>query len=97
MLIFKEFYIHSTDNAAIHHVQEVHNIIRDAGAILMYLPPYSPDLNPIEMTFSYVKEFLKDNERAFQCTAHIYTFILCAFSVIDNDLCTAYFRHIGYL
>ena len=36
------------DNCAIHHVQEVNDALNDAGVIVQYLPPYSPDYNPIE-------------------------------------------------
>ena len=45
------------DNASIHHVTEVESLIEETGAIVIYLPPYSPDLNPIEECFSKVKGF----------------------------------------
>ena len=48
------------DNCSIHHVEPIAEIIQDAGAILHYLPPYSPDFNPIEMAFSKVKYKIKD-------------------------------------
>lgn len=40
------------DNASIHLVPEVESLIEETGAIAIYLPPYSPDLNPIEECFS---------------------------------------------
>ena len=40
------------DNALIHHVHGVAQLIQSTGALLYYLPPYSPDLNPIEEAFS---------------------------------------------
>lgn len=40
------------DNASIHHIEEVGKTIQDAGALLIPLPPYSPDYNPIENAFS---------------------------------------------
>ena len=43
------------DNCSIHHVPEVERVVNDAGAITHYLPPYSPDFNPIELAFSKVK------------------------------------------
>lgn len=43
------------DNAAIHHVQNVVELIESTGAMVEFLPPYSPDLNPIEEAFSKVK------------------------------------------
>ena len=36
------------DNHAVHHVAKVEEIIYGAGALVRYLPPYSPDFNPIE-------------------------------------------------
>ena len=56
------------DNASIHHVEEVVDMIRASGALIRFLPPYSPDLNPIEEAFSKVKSFLRDNETAYQVT-----------------------------
>ena len=45
------------DNASIHHVQNVIDLIEgQAGAKLIFLPPYSPDLNPVEQVFSTVKK-----------------------------------------
>ena len=50
------------DNCAIHHVQEVTDVLHDASVIVQYLPPYSPDYNPIEECFSKVKFMLKAME-----------------------------------
>ena len=50
------------DNCSIHHVQDIVETIREVGAMLHFLPPYSPDLNPIEMAFSKVKHGIKDLE-----------------------------------
>lgn len=44
------------DNCSVHHVEEVKNLLDEAGIVLLYLPPYSPDFNPIETAFSYVKQ-----------------------------------------
>ena len=57
------------DNASIHHVEMVTRLISAAGALLRFLPPYSPDLNPIEEAFSKVKSNLRDNELSYQCSA----------------------------
>ena len=43
------------DNCSIHHVPQVAQSIQDVGALLIYLPPYSPDLNPIEELFQRSK------------------------------------------
>jgi len=47
------------DNANIHKVKGIEKLINDAGATLQYLPPYSPDLSPIENCFSKAKEALR--------------------------------------
>lgn len=47
------------DNLSCHKTAEVERLIRSAGAEVRYLPPYSPDLNPIEGMFSKLKEFLR--------------------------------------
>ena len=45
------------DNASIHHVEKVQEAVNGVGALLWFLPPYSPDLNPIEECFSKIKKF----------------------------------------
>lgn len=57
------------DNASIHHVDAVVELITAAGALVRFLPPYSLDLNPIEEVFSKIKAFLKENESAYQATS----------------------------
>ena len=47
------------DNVATHKVEGVREAIEAAGATLRYLPPYSPDLNPIELSFSALKAYLR--------------------------------------
>ena len=47
------------DNCSVHHVAGVEALITEVGALVHYLPPYSPDLNPIEECFSKAKSCLK--------------------------------------
>jgi transposase len=47
------------DNLGSHKVKAVRGAIRRTGAKLFFLPPYSPDLNPIEQAFSKLKHFLR--------------------------------------
>ena len=51
------------DNCSVHHVQGVASSMKDIGTLVHYLPPYSPDFNPIEMLFSKVKSSLKNLEQ----------------------------------
>ena len=43
------------DNCSVHHIEETVSMIEEVGALVHFLPPYSPDLNPIEECFSKVK------------------------------------------
>ena len=47
------------DNLGSHKAKAIRKAIRAAGATLLYLPPYSPDLNPIEQTFSKIKHWMR--------------------------------------
>lgn len=49
------------DNASFHHSERISQMCADAGVKLVYLPPYSPDLNPIEEFFAELKSFIKRN------------------------------------
>ena len=54
------------DNCSIHHVHEVLEVFRTTGIVVMFLPPYSPDYNPVEEAFSYVKYYLKRHDDLLQ-------------------------------
>lgn len=47
------------DNASFHRTENIQRICSDASVMLVYLPPYSPDLNPIEEFSSELKQFIK--------------------------------------
>lgn len=49
------------DNASVHCDPTVAELIEDEGHVVQYLPPYSPDYNPIELTFSVLKSWIKRN------------------------------------
>lgn len=49
------------DNASFHHSDRIEQICANAGVKSVYLPPYSPDLNPIEEVFAELKAFIKRN------------------------------------
>ena len=55
------------DNHAAHHVAEVEEIIYVAGALVRYLPPYSPDFNAIQGSYHPAKDFIRENDNAFRC------------------------------
>jgi transposase len=82
------------DNLSSHKVVGIREAIEAAGAELRYLPPYSPDLNPIELAFSKLKKLLRDGaERAIDKLWDLSGRVLDQFSPQE---CLNYFRHCGY-
>ena len=82
------------DNLSSHKVAGVREAIEGAGASLLYLPPYSPDLNPIEMMFAKLKALLR---RAAESTVDaLWNTIGNLLSQITPSDCRAFIRHIGY-
>ncbi len=82
------------DNLGSHKGKAVRQAIRKAGAHLLFLPPYSPDLNPIEQMFSKLKALLrKADERSIDATWKRIGSLLDCFS---PDECTNYLLNSGY-
>ena len=82
------------DNLSSHKVSGVREAIEAAGATVLYLPPYSPDLNPIELVFSNLKRLLRDAaERTFEALWQTIGRLLERFSPAE---CTNYIRHCGF-
>jgi transposase len=82
------------DNLPAHKVEGIRALIDAAGATLIYLPPYSPDLNPIEQAFAKLKALLrKAAERSIPALWNRIGSLLSAFSPGE---CANYFRHAGY-
>lgn len=84
------------DNASIHHTAAVEATIRSVGAIVRYLPPYSPDMNPLEEVFAEVKQFLVSNDPILQSTQSPSTIINHAFLSVSVANCNSYIAHAGY-
>ena len=86
-------------NASIHHMKPAVWLIEEHGAILHFLPPYSPDLDPIEETFSKVKHFLRSNDPIFQVCedSDIKDIILQGFAAITPDDCYGWMQNSGYI
>lgn len=82
------------DNLGSHKRQAVRVAIRTAGAKLFFLPPYSPDLNPIEQVFAKLKLLLrKAQERTVEATWKRIGTLLNAFTPSE---CANYLRNSGY-
>ena len=83
------------DNCSIHHARSVKDTLQDAGILVIYLPPYSPDLNPIE-AFSYIKCYLKDHDDLLQAVTQPTSIIQAAFDSITAKQCKGWIKHSGY-
>jgi len=82
------------DNLGSHKSEEVRRLIRAAGARLFFLPPYSPDLNPIEQVFAKLKALLRRlRPRTVEQNWRGIGTLLPRFSPAE---CTNYFRNAGY-
>jgi len=82
------------DNLGSHKSKAVRAAIRAGGARLLFLPPYSPDLNPIEQLFAKLKAALrKAQERTL---AQVVTRIAALIPAVAPDECANYFRNAGY-
>jgi transposase len=83
------------DNLAAHHVDGVREAIEATGAVLWYLPPYSPDFNPIEQCFAKLKAIL----RAARCRSveTLWPLLGQCLARFSADECHNYFRHCGYI
>lgn len=83
------------DNASIHHSSGIVQSIEQTGALVQFLPPYSPDFNPIEETFSKVKAVMRANEQLeFDTDAEVA--VLSAFNTVTVDDCVQWITHCGY-
>src|SRR5664280_117548 len=82
------------DNLPVHKILAVRALIEAAGAKLLYLPPYSPDLNPIEMAFAKLKALLR--KAAERTVAGLWAKIGELLAEFSEGECANYFRHAGY-
>ena len=82
------------DNLATHKTKGVREAIEKAGAKLLYLPPYSPDFNPIETMWSKVKSFIRSKApRTYEALVSVFHEALAAVSISD---CKGFFSHAHY-
>ena len=82
------------DNLAVHHQLEVRTAIEAVGAQLRFLPPYSPDFNPIEQAFAKLKAFLRAaRPRSFD---QVLALVASALELFKPEECRNYIRHCGY-
>lgn len=82
------------DNLPAHRIGGIREAIEATGASLLYLPPYSPDVNPIEMAFAKLKAILKGT--APRTIPDLWQAITDAIDRFTPDECRAYFTAAGY-
>ena len=89
------------DNCSVHHVQEVKELGKELGTVILYLPPYIAhgDYNPIEETFSYVKTYLRSHDKLLQVVPDPICIIkdsISSFNSISSQHLTSWILHVGY-
>ena len=82
------------DNLSSHKVSGIESAIRAVGASVMYLPPYSPDFNPIELMWSKIKAMLR--KLKVRKKEFLYDAIAQAFDSVTCSDISGWFKHDGY-
>jgi transposase len=81
------------DNLGPHKSPSVKEMINEAGAEIWYLPPYSPDLNPIEKMWSKIKELLRSAKA--RTSEELYDAIATALNKVSPSDAKGWFKHCG--
>jgi transposase len=82
------------DNLRVHYIEPVRTMIEEANARLLYLPPYHPELNPIEEAWSKIKNILRRAEA--RTISGFVDALKCAKKLVSKDDACGYFKHAGY-
>ena len=84
------------DNASIHKTPEFLALIRDARIQVEFLPPYSPDFNPIKLSFAILKAWIRRNIKLAENFSTFGVFLRYAVEQIDSELAKCQFKGCGY-
>ena len=82
------------DNLSTHKIQNVRRLLSARGVGVRYLPPYSPDLNPIEQAFAKLKAHLR--QAAARTGEQLVTAVADSLDTFSAADCRAFFRHARY-
>ena len=82
------------DNLSVHRAARVRRLVEQAGCELRFLPPYSPDLNPIEPAWSKLKTLLR--AAGARTVAALHDTLAGVIDAITPDDARGYFQHCGY-
>jgi len=85
------------DNATVHNGWDILDLLEEilnvAGVSLVYLPAYSPELNPCELVFNFVKSFIHSHRRFGSV---ILEEVLCALSMVTQQHITSFYQHCNF-
>jgi hypothetical protein len=89
------------DNASIHKVAGIRELVEERGMLLMFLPSYSPDLNPIELAFSSIKAWLRANRNRMNQEmagedGTVYNVLWQAVYSVTPEKARGWYKHCGY-
>lgn len=84
------------DNAAVHDKEQLMDLVQSVGARVIFLPPYSPDYNPIELVFGNVKRKLRDLNYGGGDFTHPEGVVNDAFSCVGREKVQSFIRSCGY-
>ena len=82
------------DNLSTHKIQNVRRLLAARGVGIRYLPPYSPDLNPIELAFAKLKAHLR--QAAARTLDDLHSSLAKALNSFSAQHCRGFFRHAQY-
>ena len=82
------------DNLSSHKVKGIEEIVKERGASIEYLPPYSPDLNPVENMWSKVKAHLRHVKE--RCKEALIEAVGAALRTVSDQDARGWFEHCGY-
>ena len=82
------------DNLSTHKIQNVSQLVSARGVGIRYLPPYSPDLNPIELAFAKLKAHLR--QAAARTLVDLHCALASALNSFSPQHCRGFFRHAQY-
>jgi len=85
------------DNCSIRHNEAIYELVNSVGCLLLFLPPYSPDLNPIEESFSTLKAYMRRHGAEMRAATDPVQALLEACGCITGEMAKSWFAHAGYL
>ena len=85
------------DNAFIHKSTRLQELYEEHGVLLKFLPPYSPDFNPIEATFNDIKAWIKRHHRLMEDFAGFEAFLHFAIEQVCGTHAREHFKEAGYV